>query len=215
MKYTIFQVDDSRQHYVEEIRNELDGWEEVSGLAVDGRVPEQLAVAQEKYPYEIIPNRTIHWPRFGHLGIWYGVLNALELAPIVTFEDDAILLSDWFRFEFDQRIRELPNDADFFALFTPRDSDHMFKPRHDYGRFKTCRVYQPYGGVSMYYTERGADRIKKLIERDGLRNQYDNTLMGYSWNGELKGYTSKPRHPDLVKITGQEVSIIQESDLVD
>jgi hypothetical protein len=214
MKYTIFQVDDSRQHYVDAIRRELsmwDGWDEVKTECVDGRIPEQLAAAQAKHPYEIVENRTMGFPLKGHLGIWYTVLNALEQAPIVTFEDDAILL-DYFGFEFMQRMKHLPNDADFFALFIPRDSDHMCLPRHDFGSTKLCRIYQPYGGVSMYYTEQGAKKIKKLLERDGLTDQYDNRLMNYAWHGELNGYTSKPSYPDLVRITGEETSIVQETE---
>jgi hypothetical protein len=214
LKYTIFQVDNSRQHYVDEIRREVSlwkDWEEVKTDCVDGRVPEQLALAQKKHPYAIHPNKTMGWPRLGHLGIWYTVLNALEQAPVVTFEDDAIV-TNAFGFEFKRRVSELPADADFFSLFLPRDSDHMYKSRHDYGGNMTCRIYQPYGGVSMYYPEIGAGRIKELLERDGLNHQYDNVLMNYSWHGELNGYTSKPNLFDLVRITGQETSIVQETE---
>lgn len=214
MRYTIFQVDNTRDYYVKDMLSELNlwNWERVQTECVDGRIPEQLEAAQKKHPYTVYPNHTMGWPRFGHLGIWYTVLNALEHAPIVTFEDDAILMEGWFGVEFNKRIAELPDDADFFALFIPRDSDQKYQPRHDYGGTKTCKVYQPYGGVSMYYTEQGAKKIKKLLERDGLVHQYDNVLMNYAWHGELNGYTSKPAYPDLVRITGNELSIVQETE---
>lgn len=215
MKYTIFQVDDSRQRYVDHIRMELEStdWEEVKTDCVDGRIPEQLAAAQAKHPYEVHPNATLGWPKFGHLGIWYTVLNAMDNGPVVTFEDDSILLSNFFAFEFGRRISELPDDADFFSLFLPRDNDHRYKPaKHDFGAHAMCRIYQPYGGVSMYYTERGIENIKRLLERDGLVHQYDNVLMNYSWQGELNGYTSKPQFIDLVRITGEETSIVQETE---
>jgi hypothetical protein len=185
-----------------------DGWDEIPNMAIDGRItPVTL-------PYEVHPNETRGFPRAGHLGIWAGVLKAMEHAPLVTFEDDAIL-ADIFGFEFNQRMKELPNDADFFSLFLPRDSDHMFQPKHEIsGLAKVCRAYQPYGGVSMYYTEQGVEKIKKLLERDGICDQYDNTLYNYSWHGELNGYTSKPRYHDLVRITGQETSIVQETEYV-
>lgn len=216
MKYTIFQIDDSRQHYVDRIRSELLGWnwDEIETDVVDGRNRGTLLTERYRRGIRIIPNASQSFPRAGHLGIWYTVLNAIERAPIVTIEDDAILMENLFGFEFQKRVKELPDDADFFSLFLPRDSDHMFKPRHEFGAHRICRAYQPYGGVSMYYTERGRDRIFKLLDRDGITDQYDNQLYRYSWHGELNGYTSKPVLPDLVRISGTESSIVQESEII-
>ena len=149
-------------------------------------------------------------PRVGHLGIWYTVLNSFILAPHVTFEDDA-LLNPNFMLEWSMREMQLPQDTDFFSLFLPRDSDHMY---HDglAVSSRLCRTYQRYGGVSMHYTKQGVDKIKSLLERDGIIDQYDNQLYAYSKSGELNGYCSKPELTDLVYITGQEISIVQESE---
>lgn len=204
MKYTIFSVDDTRSHYTDKIRNTL-SWEQVTTNCVDGRVREQLEAAQKKHPYPINFDA-----RVGHLGIWYTVLNSLEHAPIVTFEDDAILGPE-FETNFSWRVGELPGDFDFFSLFLPRDSDHMYNQSQSNGFF-TCRTYQRYGGVSMYYSKPGAEKIRGLLERDGLTGQYDDTLYAYAKAGELNGYCSKPSHSDLVYISGVDLSIVQETE---
>lgn len=205
MDYTIFSVDDSRQRYTTRIRQALPEWNDLGLRSIDGRKPELLALSKEHFPYDIRYNA-----RVGQLGIWYGVLIALNYAPIVTFEDDAIL-GENFLANFESRIKELPDDADFFSLFLPRDSDHMYSPDKEVS-YSLCKTYQRYGGVSMYYTKQGAEKIKALLERDGITGQYDDTLYHYSKTGELNGYCSKPSFSDLVFISGLEESIVQETD---
>jgi GR25 family glycosyltransferase involved in LPS biosynthesis len=206
MRYTIFSIDYSRLHYIQKMLPKLEGWEHIRISTVDGRIEEELIEAQRKHPYKI------NWDaRLGHLGIWYSVLNAIEKAPIVTFEDDALLHDD-FQLNFEQRVAELPADWDFFSLFIPRDSDKMFEERRDGISHNLTKVYQRYGGVSMYYSEQGAQKLKALLERDGFTGQYDDTLYMYAKAGELNGYCSKPTRPDLVYITGLEKSIVQETD---
>lgn len=209
LKYTIFSIDDSRKHYTDAIKRELSNWEQVKTECVNGSVPEQLARAQERHPYSVnfLPEYGV--PKVGHLGIWYTVLNSLEHAPHVTFEDDA-MLSMGFTLAFKTRYQQIPGDADFFSLFLPRDSDHMYNESMSVSTSLT-RVYQRYGGVSMYYTPQGADKIRKLLERDGITGQYDDTLYRYAKAGELNGYCSKPTVNDLVYITGEEASIVQET----
>lgn len=205
MEYTIFSVDDSRQHYTTRIRQALPGWNELALRCIDGRKPEQLQAAMDIYPYPV------RYPALvGQLGIWYGVMGALDHAPLVTFEDDALLNSN-FLAVFESRVKELPEDADFFSLFLPRDSDHMYSIDKSVSD-SLCKTYQRYGGVSMYYTEQGAKKIKALLERDGITGQYDDTLYHYSKTGELNGYCSKPSLPDLVYISGLEDSIVQETE---
>lgn len=207
MDYTIFHVDNSRQHYIDMMKPKLAGWDDVNVYSVDGRIPSELESFRRKYPYQV------NYPaRAGHLGIWYSVLNALRDAPIVTFEDDALLHAN-FQAEFDARVAELPEDFDFFSLFIPRDSDHLYTAEKSAGWYIT-KTYQRYGGVSMYYSRQGAEKIKSLLERDGIAGQYDDTLYEYSKNGELNGYCSKPSIQDLVYITGAEESIVQETEYV-
>jgi hypothetical protein len=206
VKYTIFSVDYSRLHYIQNMLPHLNGWEHIRVSSVDGRVKKELERAQQEHPYPV------NWPaQLGHLGIWHSVLNALDHAPIVTFEDDAILGDD-FQANFRRRTEELPDDWDFFSLFLPRDSTHLFDDRIHSAGTSICKTYQRYGGVSMYYSEQGAKKIKALLERDGFTGQYDDTLYAYAKAGELNGYCSKPNWSDLVYISGLERSIVQETD---
>ncbi|AXG66195.1 glycosyltransferase [Streptomyces phage Annadreamy] len=205
MKYTIFNVTSERQHYIDMMLPKLSTWERAQTYVVDARIPEEFEKARKRFPYQIKFDAKI-----GHMGIWYSVLTALENAPIVTFEDDA-LLHDKFIREFDARVAELPEDFDFFSLFVPRDSDHMYASEKSAGWYIT-RTYQRYGGVSMYYSKQGAEKIKALLERDDITGQYDDTLYEYSKTGELNGYCSKPSMQDLVFITGSENSSVQDTD---
>lgn len=208
MKFTIYSIDDSRERYKKIIRHNTLGWEYVDVGTVNGYDPTLLTSAQQTHPYKI-DWKAERPPKVGQLGIWYSFLNALYYTPIVTFDDDAII-GPSFKRDFRVRSEELPTDADFFQLFLPRDSDHMYDPSQDVSEHLT-RCYSRYGGVGFYLTPKGADRIRMLVSRDGITDQYDNTLYAYSKAGELKGYCSKPHLSDLVWITGKEKSIVQES----
>jgi hypothetical protein len=205
VKYTIYSINEKRKQYKTVMRTRLGSWDEVDVHCVDGGNETELQLAMDQHPYEIKFDAKV-----GQLGIWYSFLNALEHAPILTFDDDA-LLNQMFSIQFSLRLKELPEDADFFQLFLPRDSDHMYDPSADVGRWLT-RCYSRYGGVGFYFTEKGAANIKNLVRQDGIFDQYDNTLLSYAKSGDLNGYCSKPQHPDLVYITGLEQSIVQESE---
>jgi hypothetical protein len=211
MKYAIFSIGNARQHYIDAMHYQLGNWDQIPVWCVDGSNPQALHKAALLHKYKVTVSES-GLSRVGHFGIWYTVLNALEDAPIVTFEDDAILQPN-FVMEFTYRTSQLPEDADFFSLFLPRDSDHLYSPEMSVSP-SLCKVYQNYGGVSMYYTEQGAKKIKALLERDGLTDQYDDQLYKYAKAGELNGYTSKPELYDLVRITGMETSIVQESEKI-
>jgi hypothetical protein len=215
MIYTIFSINDSRLHYKNAIRFQLSHWDEFKHLAVDGHRRDLLESYADYYKIAV-HNSPGRLERVGQLGIWYSVINALKVAttmPMVTFEDDAILHPNFVP-EFYARIAELPDDTDFFALFLPRDQDHVYTEEMSVSPM-LCKAYQRYGGVSMFYTVQGAKKIIRLLERDGLTDQYDDQLFKYVKAGELNGYTSKPYFDDLVKITGQETSIVQESEKID
>lgn len=209
MKFTIYSINDVRKHYKRNIRTQMIGWPEVDIGCCNGAVPEQMRGAQERHPYPI------NWkagspPLVGQLGIWYSFLNALDHAPIITFDDDAIV-PPTFRRDFRIRSAELPEDTDFFQLFLPRDSDHLYDPSQDISEHLT-RSYSHYGGVSFLITERGGRRMKELVQRDGITGQYDDVIYRYGKEGELNVYCSKPSLPDLVYISGLEQSIVQESE---
>lgn len=207
MKYTIYSVNDDRYQYKMKLRSRLRKWDEVSINCVDGRDPAQLAKAVSEHGIEIVKPDI----RVGQLGVWYTFLNAIEEAPLVTFDDDA-LLCDNFTEEFWKRAADLPGDTDFFSLFLPRDSDHMASPSNYFGKYLT-KAYAKYGGVSFFITKRGAVKIKNLVKRDGIFAQYDDQIYHYNKAGLLNGYCSQPELQDLVYITGQELSIAQGTEI--
>ena len=196
MKYTVFSINDTRKEYVKNIKPE--GWTKVKTQCVDAINTDITSHYSIKFP-----------ARRGHIGIWMTVLNALEQAPIVTFEDDAILQND-FEDLWKNRISYLPRDFDFFTLFVPRDQDYLAPPLCNF----IVPVYQTYGGVSMYYSAKGAEKIKALVKEHGFPAEYDESLYAWAKEGLLKGYTSHPEFSDLVYITGKEKSIVQESDFI-
>lgn len=207
MRYTIYSVDDSRFQYIMKLQSQVRSWEEVHIECVDGRNPDELRRAIDQHG-TIIHKADI---RVGQLGVWHTFLNALKAAPLVTFDDD-VLLCDNFQEEFQKRFDELPEDADFFSLFLPRDSDHMASPSDYLGSYLT-KAYARYGGASFYFSEKGAAKILELVERDGIRMQYDDQLYSYVKAGELNGYSSRPDLKDLVFITGRELSIAQGTEI--
>lgn len=207
MKYTIYSVNDDRFQYKMKMATKLKRWEQVFVNCVDGRDPEQLAKAVSEHGIEIVKPDI----RVGQLGVWYTFLNALEEAPLVTFDDDAILCEN-FTEEFWKRAADLPGDTDFFALFLPRDSDHMASPSNYFGKYLT-KAYAKYGGVSFFITKKGAEKIKHRVKTDGIWAQYDDQIYHYSKVGLLNGYASQPELPDLVYITGNELSIAQGTEI--
>jgi hypothetical protein len=195
MKFIIMQADGSRARAVSEMRTILmrsPHWREEFIEAVDGRIDEQLHIAARRFPYEVHYGNSGFPPTRGQLGVWYSVLTAIEHAPLVVFEDDVILNNEFVEM-FVDRASQIPATADFFTMHNPPGYDRLYKPeKHDFGGERVCRVYQPHGGLAVCYTRRGAERFKRLVDRDGIMYQWDNQLMNYAWHGELEGYTSKP-----------------------
>lgn len=208
MKYKIYSIDDSRKSYTDKLYATLTGWNPIGSRTVNGAHSPSLQDAIDDFGIEIKTSL-----RVGQLGIWYSFLYALQEAPLVTFDDDAILsagfISRWSLVK-----AMMPEDTDFFSLFLPRDSDHMWNKSMMVSR-TISRVYSKYGGVSFYFTERGKEKIMSLLKEEGITGQYDDTLYRWAKEGKLNGYCLPPTQPDLVYITGQEKSIVQESEWYD
>lgn len=201
-RYTVFSVDTARRHYIDKINAEMrrERWTPFYTRCINARFSDDLEREIERRDLKF----NLHKPLTrGEMGIWMTFLNGIQNAPVVTFEDDAIV-DDNFHKDFAIAMEELPEDADFFSLFIPRDSDHMFKPEHDLGLSRVCKTYQKYGGVSMYVTMAGAMNIMRLVSEDGIIHQWDNQLYQYAREGKLNGYTSMPTVPDLVRVSSEE-----------
>lgn len=238
MRYLIISVDDSRKRYTDKIRAQLDGWEEVPFKGIDGRRPGVIENYLNNNRWLTIVKNHL---RLGQVGIWLSVIevlkNVINDGELITFEDDAIL-NRLFVTRMEKTRKLIPNDCDFFTLFIPRDHWQWFnyelvedkkeglqtnkeKPRYARGNpaFKTNNKkivrsnFQRYGGVSMLYTPRGAERIISLVKQDGLLDQYDNSLYRYSREGKLNGYCLNPNEPDLVSISGIDESIVHNTEV--
>ena len=234
MYYKIFSIDDRRAHYTRAIQEAVADWTPAHTPTINGLDDKHLKGVMSEFD-DIAINAEF---TVGQLGIWYSVLCALEWVdyekvPLVTFEDDAIL-DPRFTDRFGFLKTDIPEDCDFLSLFIPRD----YKQKYYYGTVLDTegrilaenmgltggaqwhtenpwikRAYQRYGGVCMYYTPQGAERILDLVEKTGLTDQYDDYLYRHSRLGNLNGYTLHPRTPDMVWITGTEDSIVQNSPL--
>lgn len=219
MNYAIMTLGNpERKHYVDAMENILKAgkWTRHYPVVCNGNDPEDLASHVDMWHLDI----NFPLAQKGHLGIWYSVLNTLhkmhysKIDRLITFEDDALLNTDLI-YEWDVRSQSIPDDADFFSLFLPRDQDSVYygDVERYYVNDHVCKVYQRYGGVSMMYTRKGAKKIMELLEQEGITGQYDDSLYMWAKAGLLNGYTSPPNLSDLVYITGEEPSIVQNTDL--
>lgn len=209
-RYTIFSVSEARRNYTDPIRKTLreNGWAELYTRCVDARRSNDVELEIALRGIKVNPVKPL---TRGEIGVWMTVLNGVQNAPVVTLEDDAIMGTEFYA-GFETALAELPEDADFFSLFIPRDSDHLFTEEYNIGHSRVCRAYQEYGGVSMYITLSGARRIMQLVDRDGILRQWDNQLYDYAKAGELNGYTSMPSVSDLVYISGSEQTTVHNTE---
>lgn len=234
MKYMIFTLGhENRKHYVEAIEKKVT-LERVDLPAVDGYSDDLPKLLEARGLLEHVTNHPRNF-RVGQLGIWLGVLNALEWVvenneELLTFQDDALLHKDFMK-EFDKRYQFLPKDYDFFSLFTPRDHHNWYwfskriredgsiingqAKRHNTSPYAVnkviCKVYQKYGGVSILYSPAGAKKMLDIVEEHGMLGTYDEHLYANERLGRLSGYISVPSLQDLVYITGKEVSTIGQT----
>ena len=207
MRYTVINADSSREPYVSKIHQVMVGNQFVPTTAVDGRVRKELQDAARQHPYEI---KTTYWtPKVGHIGVWYSMLNAWDHGgPLLHFEDDAVLHSD-FRMLLARGIDELPRGADFWSLYTPPASRIRYQPSM-YVSPVISRPYNNSGGVSMYFTEQGIDKIKRLVRKEGIWCQWDDWLYKMVSNYRLNGYVTAP---ELELVTIADVPSIAQSGL--
>lgn len=227
MKYTIWKINDSRRAYTDLIEKQV----QLPRIYVDcingydeSELDRQLGITGMGGEFDYLNTP-------GEVGVWLTFINTLtyianQNEPVVTFEDDAILIDD-FMDMFEDRIGGLPHDFDFFSLFIPRDHSHWcdYIPEMDsrgvilkgdaifIGRNR-CRVnhkifkaWQRYGGVSMLWSPAGARKTLDHINSEVFK-QWDEYVYALSRRNILKGFTSNPDLPDLVRISGTEDSLV-------
>lgn len=208
MKYTLMSVSDVRAEKKKSIRARLSRWEEVNMEFVDWRSAQQVQEAIREFQIKF------HRPnmRHGQRAFLLSAFRALSVAPGFVIEDDAILVPG-FASKAERFIQKCPENIDFAALMIPLDHLDKFQPP-DYLGNGICRIYQPGATAVTYYSERGAQKIRDLFDRDGSIAQYDVQIFNYARGGELNGYTTHPSQEKLATITDGEPSQIQNTEII-
>jgi len=200
---------------------------------VDGRTPEKLNAALALSEFKINSDGGFH---NGEVGLWLSTINALKAIAsgeheyVVVFDDDAVILPS-FETMLPWVLRELPADADFFAVAVPENQrqDYYYhraftengswflisqdrhpkegSPHYIPGNSLVCKVYQGYRTVATMYSKSGAQRILDILERTGLYTPIDLFLFENHHANLLNGYTFLPDVTDAVthKETGSTV----------
>lgn len=223
MRYTLVSLDDKRWEFKRNIRAVLTGWDHVEIPAVDGRDDQTLTetLAKRGNPKVGYPGATV-----GQIGRWLTFLDHLDFVaktdePLLVVEDDSILAND-FTIRFPQVEADVPDNADFFSLFVPRNKPadiyenqyvgpvalSRIKAEYYTGSDYVVKTYQPYGGVCMVLYPSLAEKMFSLVARNGIKMQFDDYLYHLSDRGTLNGYTVVPDMPDLAWITGKEESTV-------
>lgn len=229
MKYTIWSIDDSRSAYISKIEQAVD-FDPIYIKCVDGRNEEIRLNEIKSLDLELLTGYDL---QPGEIGVWLTFVNTLKTVVslgenVVTFEDDALLHGN-FMSEFNNRFRQVPHSFDFFTLFIPRDHDHWFSYEPildnqglilngthsqrgvDFNRVNDL-IYRPwhrYGGVSMVWSPKGAQKALDLIYSEPYK-QWDEFIYAQARLNNLEGYTSNPTLSDLVYISGNEISLTHQ-----
>lgn len=224
MRYTIIHrpQDTGREPYVNGIRNNLVGWKEVHIKPTDGSNADDLNDALEAWE-----NPKVNYnAKLGQLGRWFTFLDHVSdsfwlNSPILALEDDAILDAE-FKSRFEDLTEDVPEDADFFSLFIPRNRvrevyvntpgrGREINPVYDIGHDTIVRAHQPYGGVAMVIYPSLYDKMSELLYEEGITAQFDDVLYDKAQRRQLNGYSIVPDLDDLVWIQAGIPSTVHET----
>jgi hypothetical protein len=186
LRYALMSVNDERAKNKAVLRSALKRWEEVP---LPFYTPDTIKDA----PFELAVNKTNLLK--GQLAFWYSAMSSLSVAPGLVVEDDSMVLLPPKNLKY--FLDDLPGDTDFAALCIPLDELDRFDESFLVTR-KLCRIWQTKATAATYYTQQGADKIRWLVERDGIIDQYDGQIMTYAREGELTGYTTRGDRPPLM-----------------
>lgn len=221
--YAIVKINDKRIKTQKQIQESLISFNQHFPICVDGRDEESVRAFfdNNKNIKEFRPMR------YGYLGHWISFLNMLNyiidnnLDSLLVLEDDAIL-SKTFIPDLDLCMKELPDDYDFFMIYSsaPNSKNYLFSKSDvvkrapsrikipsdivkvhedwDINSNYIVKTYQRFGSVGQVFSNKGAKRIIELTEINGFgksRSQakpFDMTMYWYSFNKLLNGYQPNP-----------------------
>jgi hypothetical protein len=203
MKYAIISINDRAKDNIENTRKTLSNYEELSIRCINGH----------KEPIDdIMLDLSIHkdnwqWvkPRNGEIGLW--LTNILTLKKMIEdnidmcllIEDDAIL-TDNFKVNFENIIKELPNDFDFLSLAFPKHSHYLYKDDAEVGLDNLCLAkYNHFGTQCILWSKSGAEKMLESIKVTGLTYPIDLYMYGYLCTEKIvNGYSIKPSADQII-----------------
>lgn len=219
MDFIILSIDESRAKKKDRIRELVAPWHERGVECVNGHIKGELKRAKLRSGIEV------ETMLVGEMGVWYSVVSAwVDIAnngSAVVFEDDA-LLQPHFRGIIDAAVKELPEDADFLAIFIPPNQaqDYLYRVAYDedgfpfilannipedksqfnIGKSIITKAYMGYGNVCMYYTPQGAHKLIQLAKERRGYTHVDCFQFQESNRGAVNGYALHPRFRGLVDV---------------
>lgn len=226
-EYCIISIDDSRTVKKDYIRSCFN-WPEVKLDFVNGKDPVALKRAKKKWSSVQTPGPF----KAGEFGIFYSVLNCLEYGAandgILYFEDDAIPAFD-FQERLESYLEDLPANMDMFALWSPMNQHYDYEgvsgyngvgepiyERHkgsifDYGHPELARLWQGYGNVAMYFSQKGCKNLLRYITKKGFFSPIDCLICISVHSGYINGYSLKPGVPELINYDWNAPTTIHHS----
>jgi len=226
-EFCIISIDDTRELKKQNIRAALD-WPEAKVESVNGKNPAQLKSAAEYWKNVETPGPF----KAGEFGIFYSVLNCLEYGAanngILYFEDDAIVV-DNFQSRLESYLNDLPINMDTFALWSPMNQHYDYEnvssynnvgepiyERHkgsvfDYGHPELVRLWQGYGNVAMYFSQKGCKNLLRYISNKGFFSPIDCLICISVHSGYINGYSLKPGIPELINYDWNAPTTIHHS----
>lgn len=207
MRYAVISINDSRIINVNNIKNNMIGWELVDSIKyVDGKIEDGFKILKD-----LGISTSVYKPDDGRkypmtkeeAGCWASHINCIiktienKYPILLVFEDDAII-SDDFLEKFNLLIQDLPKDFDFLSLFN-EPSQNVFDEKSDIGsKYIHKSLSQLSMNVCMLYSLKGAYKIMKIAKHSGATYNIDSVIYRASCAGFLNGYIIRPDIKQIV-----------------
>lgn len=218
--YTIMTVDDSRKDLKDKLRENMSIPEITDIKYIDGRIPGVTDDYIKKHSLTV-HGGGFH---YGELGVWFSQMESwrhianTDYEGVIVLEDDAVVLQPQFDNVMPIVMEYLPNDYDFISLLIPQDQrqdyfyDRLFDHRgnwvlhshvhrnhftsdHYIGNPYVATAYQGYSCVATMYSPKGAEKLLRLVDKEGIWTPVDCFIFCENFMGELEGFAMMPDAP--------------------
>lgn len=156
--------------------------------------------------------------KFGELGVWASNYSAWKNFSKTKYEmlmlmEDDIKLDKNFNSKLLSYIKELPDDWDFFTVYTPSFGNVRYKSNKkdlDIGKENICKVYQSWSCLCYLVSKKGTKKLLKLVKKP-VSSPIDHWLF---YHQELNGYAIKLEKGNICDIYKTQ-STIQSAEKYD